>query len=107
MRLQAEVVGDQGEHADRQLLDRHEGEDADADRGECYERDRRTSSGEETRPIEGGGEVTSGTHSPMLEQGIGMAYVPVAHAKPDTDLTIDVRGKPLLDVWSHAGDGTI
>jgi aminomethyltransferase len=43
---------------------------------------------------EGGGVVTSGTHSPMLEAGIGMAYVPVAHAKPDTELTIDVRGKP-------------
>jgi aminomethyltransferase len=45
-------------------------------------------------PVGGGGEVTSGTHSPMLEAGIGMAYVPVAHAKPDTELTIDVRGKP-------------
>jgi aminomethyltransferase len=44
--------------------------------------------------IEGGGEVTSGTHSPMLEAGIGLAYVPVAHAKPGTELTIDVRGKP-------------
>ena len=27
-------------------------------------------------PIEGGGEVTSGTHSPMLDSGIGMGYVP-------------------------------
>jgi aminomethyltransferase len=45
-------------------------------------------------PIEGGGEVTSGTHSPMLEAGIGMAYVPVAAAKAGTELTIDVRGKP-------------
>jgi glycine cleavage system T protein (aminomethyltransferase) len=45
-------------------------------------------------PIEGGGEVTSGTHSPMLEAGIGMGYVPVAQAKPGTELTIDVRGKP-------------
>jgi aminomethyltransferase len=45
-------------------------------------------------PIDGGGEVTSGTHSPMLDQGIGMAYVPVARAKADTELTIDVRGKP-------------
>ena len=31
-------------------------------------------------PIEGGGEVTSGTHSPMLDVGIGMGYVPVAQA---------------------------
>ncbi len=45
-------------------------------------------------PISGGGEVTSGTHSPMLEVGIGMGYVPVALAKPGTELTIDVRGKP-------------
>ena len=45
-------------------------------------------------PIEGGGEVTSGTHSPMLDVGIGMGYVPSAHAAPDTKLTIDVRGKP-------------
>jgi aminomethyltransferase len=45
-------------------------------------------------PIEGGGEVTSGTHSPMLDRGIGMGYVPVELAQPETELTIDVRGKP-------------
>ncbi len=44
--------------------------------------------------IEGGGEVTSGTHSPMLDRGIGMGYVPVASAAPDTELEIDVRGRP-------------
>jgi aminomethyltransferase len=44
-------------------------------------------------PIEGGGEVTSGSHSPMLEVGIGMGYVPTAQASPGTELTIDVRGK--------------
>jgi aminomethyltransferase len=43
--------------------------------------------------IEGGGEVTSGTHSPMLDVGIGMGYVPVAQAKQGTELSIDVRGK--------------
>jgi len=43
--------------------------------------------------IEGGGEVTSGSHSPMLDIGIGMGYVPAAQAKPDTKLAIDVRGK--------------
>jgi aminomethyltransferase len=43
--------------------------------------------------IAGGGEVTSGTHSPMLEQGIGMGYVPAAQAEPGTELTIDVRGR--------------
>jgi aminomethyltransferase len=41
-----------------------------------------------------GGEVTSGTHSPMLERGIGMGYVPNALAEPVRELTIDVRGKP-------------
>jgi aminomethyltransferase len=45
-------------------------------------------------PIEGGGEVTSGSHSPMLDVGIGLGYVPAALAKPDTELTIDVRGRP-------------
>jgi aminomethyltransferase len=45
-------------------------------------------------PIEGGGEVTSGSHSPMLGIGIGMGYVPAAQAQPDTELTIDVRGRP-------------
>jgi aminomethyltransferase len=45
-------------------------------------------------PIEGGGEVTSGSHSPMLDVGIGMGYVPSAQAAPGTRLTIDVRGKP-------------
>jgi aminomethyltransferase len=43
--------------------------------------------------IEGGGEVTSGTHSPMLDVGIGMGYVPAAQAEPGTELTIDVRGR--------------
>jgi aminomethyltransferase len=45
-------------------------------------------------PIEGGGEVTSGSHSPMLDIGIGLGYVPSERAKPGTELTIDVRGKP-------------
>ena len=45
-------------------------------------------------PIEGGGEVTSGTHSPTLDVGIGMGYVPAAQAEPETELTIDVRGRP-------------
>ncbi len=44
-------------------------------------------------PIDGGGEVTSGTHSPMLDRGIGLGYVPVADASPDSELTIDVRGR--------------
>ncbi|MEP6952865.1 MAG: glycine cleavage system aminomethyltransferase GcvT [Solirubrobacteraceae bacterium] len=44
-------------------------------------------------PIKGGGEVTSGTMSPCLEAGIGLAYVPATTAAPGTELTIDVRGK--------------
>jgi aminomethyltransferase len=43
--------------------------------------------------IKGGGEVTSGTHSPMLDRGIGMGYVPAEMAEPGTELTIDVRGR--------------
>jgi aminomethyltransferase len=40
-----------------------------------------------------GGEVTSGTHSPMLERGIGMGYVHAALAESGTELTIDLRGR--------------
>jgi aminomethyltransferase len=42
----------------------------------------------------GEGVVTSGSLSPCLEVGIGMAYVPVAAAAPGTKLEVDVRGKP-------------
>ncbi len=44
--------------------------------------------------IDGGGEVTSGTHSPMLDRGIGLGYVPADSGGPGTELTIDVRGRP-------------
>jgi aminomethyltransferase len=44
-------------------------------------------------PVVGGGEVTSGTMSPSLGVGIGMAYVRADRAAPDTRLEIDVRGK--------------
>jgi aminomethyltransferase len=44
-------------------------------------------------PVVGGGEVTSGTLSPCLHTGIGLAYVPAEHAEPGTELEIDVRGK--------------
>jgi aminomethyltransferase len=40
-----------------------------------------------------GGEVTSGSLSPMLDIGIGMGYVDAATAAPDSELTIDVRGR--------------
>ena len=39
------------------------------------------------------GIVTSGTHSPSLGQGIGMAYVRADLTEPGTALEIDVRGK--------------
>jgi aminomethyltransferase len=44
-------------------------------------------------PILEGGEVTSGTHSPMLDKGIGMGYVPAVLAEPGQELTVDVRGR--------------
>jgi aminomethyltransferase len=44
-------------------------------------------------PVAGGGEVTSGTLSPSLGIGIGMAYLPAAEAEPGTAIEIDVRGK--------------
>ena len=43
--------------------------------------------------IAGGGRVTSGSHSPMLDRGIGMGYVPTEQSEPGTELTIDVRGR--------------
>jgi aminomethyltransferase len=44
-------------------------------------------------PVHGGGEVTSGTLSPSLGVGIGLAYVPAERATAGTRLEIDVRGK--------------
>ncbi|MGO9248277.1 MAG: glycine cleavage system aminomethyltransferase GcvT [Solirubrobacteraceae bacterium] len=44
-------------------------------------------------PIAGGGIVTSGTMSPSLGVGIGLAYVPAERATVGTRLEIDVRGK--------------
>ncbi len=43
--------------------------------------------------IVGGGVVTSGTLSPTLGKGVGMAYVPRERSAVGTDFTIDVRGK--------------
>ncbi|MEJ7797292.1 MAG: glycine cleavage system aminomethyltransferase GcvT [Solirubrobacteraceae bacterium] len=44
-------------------------------------------------PVVGGGEVTSGTHSPSLGIGIGMAYLPADRAAAGEHFEIDVRGK--------------
>lgn len=45
-------------------------------------------------PIAEGGEVTSGSLSPMLGIGIGLAYVAAARTDPGTALTLDLRGRP-------------
>jgi aminomethyltransferase len=59
------------------------------------------------------GTVTSGTLSPSLDVGFGMAYVPTGLAVPDTTLTIDIRGKqkaahtrprPLVDTSPKRSD---
>ena len=49
--------------------------------------------GNAVRSEHGEGVVTSGSLSPCLELGIGMAYVPVAASTPGTELEVDVRGK--------------
>jgi aminomethyltransferase len=41
------------------------------------------------------GEVTSGTMSPMLKQGIGMAYLAKGFWKPDTEIFVHIRNKDL------------
>lgn len=41
------------------------------------------------------GEVTSGTMSPMLKQGIGMAYLAKGFWKTDTEIFIRIRNKDL------------
>ena len=39
------------------------------------------------------GEVTSGTMSPTLKEGIGMGYVKTEFSKPDTEIAVVIRGK--------------
>jgi aminomethyltransferase len=39
------------------------------------------------------GEVTSGTLSPSLNWGVGMAYVSTAHAKIGAEIAIEIRGQ--------------
>ena len=41
------------------------------------------------------GEVTSGTMSPMMKQGIGMAYLAKGFWDPDTEIFIRIRNKDL------------
>jgi aminomethyltransferase len=49
--------------------------------------------GNPVRSEAGEGVVTSGTLSPCLDIGIGMAYVPASAAEPGTPIEVDVRGK--------------
>ena len=39
------------------------------------------------------GEVTSGTLSPSLNWGVGMAYVSATHAKIGAEIDIEIRGQ--------------
>jgi aminomethyltransferase len=39
------------------------------------------------------GEVVSGTQSPSLGIGVGMGYVPLEFARPETGVEIEIRGK--------------
>jgi aminomethyltransferase len=41
------------------------------------------------------GKVTSGTQSPVLGVGIGLGYVTIEHAAPDTEIYIKVRERKL------------
>jgi aminomethyltransferase len=41
------------------------------------------------------GETTSGTLSPSLNEGIGMAYVAAAHGKAGTEIEIEIRDRKL------------
>jgi aminomethyltransferase len=40
------------------------------------------------------GEVTSGTMSPTLDEPVGLGYLPVEYADPDTPVEVVVRGDP-------------
>ena len=39
------------------------------------------------------GSVTSGTHSPTLDMGIGLGYVEIVASAPGTRLAVDIRGR--------------
>ncbi|MGL4520271.1 MAG: glycine cleavage system aminomethyltransferase GcvT [Phocaeicola sp.] len=47
---------------------------------------------EEGSPV---GELTSGTQSPTRKVGIGLGYLPLKYAHPDTEIWVDVRGRKL------------
>jgi aminomethyltransferase len=37
------------------------------------------------------GYITSGTFSPLLKRGIGMAYVQIEHSEEETEVTIEIQ----------------
>jgi len=39
------------------------------------------------------GIVTSGTQSPSLQKGIGLAYINLPHAKPGSEVEVNIRGR--------------
>ena len=45
------------------------------------------------RRIRAGGVVTSGTHTPFLDKGIGLAYLPTVATTPGTECAIEIRGR--------------
>ncbi|MEN0059033.1 MAG: glycine cleavage system aminomethyltransferase GcvT, partial [Bdellovibrio sp.] len=44
------------------------------------------------------GKVTSGTHSPTLDEPIGIAYIDVASSKEGTEFLLDIRGRKVKAV---------
>jgi aminomethyltransferase len=50
--------------------------------------------------LEGGqrGEVTSGTQSPSLNNGVGLGYVPTSAAKPGARIQVEIRGRSFAAV---------
>jgi aminomethyltransferase len=41
------------------------------------------------------GIVTSGTQTPFLKKAIGMAYLPADRTAPDTEFSVDIRGRRM------------
>jgi aminomethyltransferase len=41
------------------------------------------------------GVVTSGTQAPSLAKAVGIGYVTVKYASPDSEIYIDIRGRLL------------
>jgi aminomethyltransferase len=79
----SDIIREQAEHGTPEKLAPFVFTDQGIPRADCV-----VLSGED--PV---GVVTSGTLSPCMEVGIGMAYVRSDLASPGSELTVDVRGK--------------